>query len=308
MVTAEIVGGRVFDNASRLRRARTSSGSWRASSARPFRSRPSSMPWRASGRRRKRATTGLWRVWPAWSGEAVGGGRRRPLHLGRPVDPTRGGLRGADHPAPYPNAFDRDRDPAANLDQAALDRVKASLGVPPALRSCHTARVEGYVVEGHVPAGDILLLLDFQPEVRGVAAPAMLIGSQGMEMGDETGRMRPTPSTRPAHRHFRETWRRLTALRWRVQPRGNMFGPPRRFPSEEGPTGAGRAAPPADRRVAPGRRPEPSSPDPPAGLRSPAGSKACEPSDRRTQSIRARPTTPRSGGGGQRQNLAASTI
>lgn len=75
---------------------------------------------------------------------------------------------------------------AFNVDQAALDRIKDQLVVPPMLRSCHTARIGEYVVEGHVPAADIELMLSFAPEIRGIAVPGMPIGSPGMEMGDET--------------------------------------------------------------------------------------------------------------------------
>lgn len=72
-----------------------------------------------------------------------------------------------------------------DVDQGALDEIKDRLGVPGLLRSCHTARVGGYVVEGHVPAADIELLLSFAPEVSGIAVPGMPVGSPGMEMGDE---------------------------------------------------------------------------------------------------------------------------
>ncbi|MEM7545152.1 MAG: DUF411 domain-containing protein [Pseudomonadota bacterium] len=74
---------------------------------------------------------------------------------------------------------------ATDVAQDALDRVKDRLGVPPALRSCHTARIGDYVVEGHVPAADIERLLNFAPEIVGIAVPGMPIGSPGMEMGDE---------------------------------------------------------------------------------------------------------------------------
>ena len=58
------------------------------------------------------------------------------------------------------------------------------LGVPDALRSCHTASIEGYAVEGHVPAEDIRRLLAERPDAAGVAVPGMPIGSPGMEQGD----------------------------------------------------------------------------------------------------------------------------
>lgn len=66
----------------------------------------------------------------------------------------------------------------------ALDIVKRTAGVPEALESCHTAVVDGYVIEGHVPASALDRLLDTRPPVRGLAVPGMPIGSPGMEGGD----------------------------------------------------------------------------------------------------------------------------
>jgi len=56
-------------------------------------------------------------------------------------------------------------------------------GVPPELGSCHTAFVDGYVIEGHVPASDIKRLLSERPKAKGLAVPAMPVGSPGMEQG-----------------------------------------------------------------------------------------------------------------------------
>lgn len=67
-------------------------------------------------------------------------------------------------------------------DVTDLDPVKERLGVPDRLSSCHTATVGGFVVEGHVPADDVKLLLAEQPDVRGLAVPGMPIGSPGMEV------------------------------------------------------------------------------------------------------------------------------
>ncbi|OAI15528.1 CopG family transcriptional regulator [Methylomonas koyamae] len=64
-----------------------------------------------------------------------------------------------------------------------MDAIKARYGVPEKLASCHTAIVDGYVVEGHVPAGDIQKMLQAKPQVAGLAAPGMPMGSPGMEMG-----------------------------------------------------------------------------------------------------------------------------
>jgi len=62
--------------------------------------------------------------------------------------------------------------------------VKRMAGIPKDLDSCHTATVGGYVVEGHVTAGDIKRLLAERPDVKGIAVPGMPIGSPGMEVGD----------------------------------------------------------------------------------------------------------------------------
>jgi hypothetical protein len=60
--------------------------------------------------------------------------------------------------------------------------IKNKLGVPAALRSCHTGVVNGYAIEGHVPAADVLRLVKEKPAVVGLAVPGMPIGSPGMEV------------------------------------------------------------------------------------------------------------------------------
>ena len=62
--------------------------------------------------------------------------------------------------------------------------VKRANSVPPRLGSCHTGLVEGYVVEGHVPADAVARLLRERPDVAGLAVPGMPVGSPGMEVGD----------------------------------------------------------------------------------------------------------------------------
>ena len=62
-----------------------------------------------------------------------------------------------------------------------LAPIRSQYGVRPGLGSCHTAIVDGYVVEGHVPADLVLRLLDERPDVTGLAVPGMPIGSPGME-------------------------------------------------------------------------------------------------------------------------------
>jgi len=64
-----------------------------------------------------------------------------------------------------------------------LGSVKLNLGVPDDLASCHTAILENYVIEGHVPADAVRRLLAERPKARGLAVPGMPAGSPGMEGG-----------------------------------------------------------------------------------------------------------------------------
>lgn len=66
-------------------------------------------------------------------------------------------------------------------DLQSTAQVRAGYGVPLALGSCHTAVVDDYVIEGHVPADLIVRLLRERPEVTGLAVPGMPMGSPGME-------------------------------------------------------------------------------------------------------------------------------
>jgi hypothetical protein len=59
--------------------------------------------------------------------------------------------------------------------------IKRQFKVPPELSSCHTALVDGYVVEGHVPAADIMRMLKERPKIKGIYLPGMPVGSPGME-------------------------------------------------------------------------------------------------------------------------------
>ena len=62
--------------------------------------------------------------------------------------------------------------------------IKQKQGITDKLASCHTALVGDYVIEGHVPANDIMKLLKSKPKVIGLAVPGMVNGSPGMEMGE----------------------------------------------------------------------------------------------------------------------------
>ena len=66
-----------------------------------------------------------------------------------------------------------------------IQAIKIKHGVPQAMASCHTALVNGYVIEGHVPANDIMKLLKTKPKIIGIAVPGMPSGTPGMEMGGQ---------------------------------------------------------------------------------------------------------------------------
>jgi len=68
---------------------------------------------------------------------------------------------------------------------ADMAEVKRRAGIPAAMESCHTAVVDGYLIEGHVPAADIDRLLAERPSVRGLAVPGMPASAPGMDMPGE---------------------------------------------------------------------------------------------------------------------------
>jgi hypothetical protein len=72
-----------------------------------------------------------------------------------------------------------------SIEQEDLSEVKADAGVPGRLASCHTAMVQGYVIEGHVPAADIQRLLREKPKVVGLTAPGMPGAGPGMDTGKD---------------------------------------------------------------------------------------------------------------------------
>ena len=69
------------------------------------------------------------------------------------------------------------------MNDARLTAVERESGVPDDLVSCHTARVGGYIVEGHVPADDIKRMLREKPAIAGISVAGMPVGSPGMEQG-----------------------------------------------------------------------------------------------------------------------------
>ena len=68
------------------------------------------------------------------------------------------------------------------IDVDDIDKVKHERGVPDSAASCHTAVVNGYVVEGHVPADAVLKVLKEKPPIAGIAVPGMPMGAPGMEV------------------------------------------------------------------------------------------------------------------------------
>lgn len=73
-----------------------------------------------------------------------------------------------------------------DLQEPELQKIKDRYGVPANGRSCHTARVDGFTVEGHVPASEVKRLLKEKPQVVGITVPGMPLGSPGMEVSGVT--------------------------------------------------------------------------------------------------------------------------
>ena len=74
---------------------------------------------------------------------------------------------------------------AKNITHRELASLKRRNGIPRELSSCHTAFINNYFVEGHVPAKDIKALIFEKPEASGLSVPNMPLGSPGIEMGDQ---------------------------------------------------------------------------------------------------------------------------
>ncbi|MDA1332237.1 MAG: DUF411 domain-containing protein [Proteobacteria bacterium] len=71
------------------------------------------------------------------------------------------------------------------------NRIRSQVGMPQKYGSCHTAIVEGYVIEGHVPADDIRKLLALKPKALGLSVPGMPVGAPGMDAPEYQGRQDP---------------------------------------------------------------------------------------------------------------------
>lgn len=81
-------------------------------------------------------------------------------------------------------------------DTSDVSGIKGTARVPRQLHSCHTAFVNGYVVEGHVPAADIQRMLKDKPKIAGIAVPGMPAGSPGMEVPGRVDRYEVIAFTR----------------------------------------------------------------------------------------------------------------
>lgn len=80
---------------------------------------------------------------------------------------------------------------AVRVSDTGNKGVRAQMGLPAQLGSCHTARVAGYVLEGHVPAREIKRLLREKPDALGLTVPGMKVGSPGMDGPTYKGRKDP---------------------------------------------------------------------------------------------------------------------
>lgn len=67
-----------------------------------------------------------------------------------------------------------------------MNAVKAKYGIKPQFAACHTALVDGYIIEGHVPAAQVARLLEERPAILGISVPGMPLGSPGMEQGNQS--------------------------------------------------------------------------------------------------------------------------
>lgn len=70
-----------------------------------------------------------------------------------------------------------------SIETHDMNSVKQQHNLPAQVASCHTAFIDGYIIEGHVPADDIKRLLKQRPDARGLSVPQMPVGTPGMEMG-----------------------------------------------------------------------------------------------------------------------------
>ena len=67
-------------------------------------------------------------------------------------------------------------------DYQKIQQIRSDYVVPANLQGCHTAIVDGYIIEGHVPADEVVRLLAEKPDITGLAVPGMPVGSPGMEV------------------------------------------------------------------------------------------------------------------------------
>ncbi len=72
-----------------------------------------------------------------------------------------------------------------DIESSDMESIKENNGIPANLASCHTGIVNGYVIEGHVPADDVKHLLLQKPAIAGLTVPAMPVGTPGMEVGTQ---------------------------------------------------------------------------------------------------------------------------
>jgi hypothetical protein len=77
------------------------------------------------------------------------------------------------------------------VNETGNNAARSALGIPASLGSCHTAKVDGYAFEGHVPAKEMKRILRERPKAVGLAVPGMPVGSPGMDGAIYKGRKDP---------------------------------------------------------------------------------------------------------------------
>jgi hypothetical protein len=77
------------------------------------------------------------------------------------------------------------------VNETGNNAARSALGIPVSLGSCHTAKVDGYAFEGHVPAKEMKRILRERPKAVGLAVPGMPVGSPGMDGAIYKGRKDP---------------------------------------------------------------------------------------------------------------------
>ena len=97
-------------------------------------------------------------------------------------------------------------------DPSLLDRVRKDAGISDKLAACHTAKIEGFFIEGHVPGTDIKRLMDEKPDAIGLTVPGMPMGSPGMDKAPSPKNTMCCSSGRTARQKSLQAIRQTTTI------------------------------------------------------------------------------------------------